>query len=87
MSDGCVRCGSTKIIPRVPFLDHYGDSGCLSQEAEVEVAGVPTAIFFKDRATGNVYARICAECGYTELFTSNAQELYEKHLKAEGERG
>lgn len=86
-SSGCARCGSMKVIPRVPLLDHFGDVGGFSKEASVEVAGVPSALCFKDKVSGKVHARLGAECGYTELFTSHAQELYEKYLEAEEGRG
>lgn len=82
MSDTCTRCGSTKIIPDVPLLDHYGEVGGFSQESSVAIDGDPQAWFFKDRTYGKVHARVCGACGFTELFTLNCQELYERYLKA-----
>ena len=84
MNDACARCGSTKIIPKVPVLDSYGETGAWSQGATIEVAGAPQNFFFKDKASGGVHARICGDCGYMELFASNYRALYAKHVKATG---
>lgn len=84
MNETCRQCGSTRVIPKVPLLDHYGDMGGFSKEAQVKVAGAPEAWFFKEEAFGTVYARICGDCGYTELHTSNSRELYEAYQKATG---
>jgi hypothetical protein len=48
----------------------------------VRIEGNPSAWIRKDRLYGELTARICGECGYTELYVSNAGELYEKYLKA-----
>jgi hypothetical protein len=85
MSEACRRCGSEKIIPSVPLMDHYGDLGGFSDPARVSVSGQPDAWFFRDTATGRLRARICGECGYVELHASNFRMLYEKYLKARGE--
>jgi len=55
-------------------------------QATVQVAGKPEALVFTDAASGSLYIRICGNCGYTELFTSNPEELYEKYLKASGKQ-
>jgi hypothetical protein len=39
----------------------------------------PEAWVFKGTVYGRLQARVCGECGYTELFTTNAQELYEAY--------
>jgi len=80
MERNCPRCGSPKIIPQVPLLEHYGRNR--ADQMEVEVAGAPEAWIFTDTASGRIYARICGECGYTELWTSNFRELYEKHERS-----
>ena len=84
MEETCPRCGSTKIMPDVPMLDHFGRYGGMCKQAEVRVAGSPRARFFRDRAVGKLFARICGECGHTELWTSNAPALYEKARAAAG---
>jgi len=53
-------------------------------QSEVRVSGSPEAGFFKskDTASGKIFTRICGECGYTELWTSNFGTLYEKYEKS-----
>jgi predicted nucleic-acid-binding Zn-ribbon protein len=82
MEKTCQRCGSQKVIPSVPLLDHYGRFGTPAMQAEVQVAGSPEAWFFTDATAGKIHARICGECGFTELWTSNFRELYEKYETA-----
>jgi hypothetical protein len=82
MTDKCIRCGSTKIIPEAALLDHYGDMGMTSDHAQVEVHARPGAWFFTDSALGTVTLRICGECGYAELQVSNHRELYEKYERS-----
>jgi hypothetical protein len=77
----CRLCGSDKIIPDVPLLDHYGDTGIRSEQASVEVHGAPRAWVFTDSAEGKVSLSICGECGYAELRVSNPHELWMKYQK------
>jgi RNA polymerase subunit RPABC4/transcription elongation factor Spt4 len=86
MHDTCPRCGSDKLIPQVPLLDHYGDTGTWSDQAEVQVHGTPQAWVFKDTVAGKLSVRICGACGHAELQVSNFHELYEKY-KASGQLG
>lgn len=85
MQHTCPRCGSSKIIPDVPLLDHYGDMGMQASTAEVKVSGNPQAWVFKDTAAGMLSADICGECGHAQLRVSNHRALYEKYLKAGGQ--
>src|SRR5687768_17116835 len=75
----CAKCGSRRVIPRVGVHD-YGQPDDAHLRAHVETH--PQALFFKGSVYGRVNARICADCGYTELFTENANELYEAYIKA-----
>jgi hypothetical protein len=81
----CTQCGSEKVIPNVPLLDHYGSQGVFSRPAKVEVEGSPAAWFFKDIAEGGVSLSVCGECGHAELRVGNARELWEKYRRARGE--
>lgn len=82
MQRPCPRCGSSKIVPDVPLIDCYGDSGHHSSNAEVAVHGDPKAWFFRDTSTGQLLLRICGDCGYAELQVGNFRELYEKYVKS-----
>jgi predicted nucleic-acid-binding Zn-ribbon protein len=72
----CAKCGSKKIVPLASVMDqgHYSD-GTL----KTYVYSNPEAWVFKGTVYGRLQARICGECGYTELFTTNAQELYDAY--------
>lgn len=79
MPEKCARCGSEKIIPDVPLLDHIGDFGIRAEQSTVRVHGQPDALIMNDTAVGKVSASVCGSCGHAELFVSNARALYEKH--------
>lgn len=82
MKEACAHCGSEKIIPKVPLLDHYGDTGFRADQAEVRVHGNPQAWLFKDTVAGKLSLRVCGECGHAELRVSNYRELYAKYAQA-----
>lgn len=79
----CMRCGSDRILPNVPLLDHFDVN--ITKQAEVNVHAAPQAWFFKGTAVGQVFLSICGACGYAELRVSNARELWEKHQQAQGQ--
>jgi hypothetical protein len=79
----CKHCGSDKIIPGVPLLDSYGRYGQMTKPQEVAVDANPGAWVFKGTATGHVVAKVCGECGYTELYTTNHQELYDAYRRSQ----
>ena len=83
-NENCPRCGSDRIIPDLPLLDHYGDVGAFSKEGEVQIHGNPRAWMFKDTTSGKLRVRLCGACGHAELFVSNFEELYEKYRKSRG---
>jgi hypothetical protein len=78
----CMRCGSDKVIPDVPLFDTYGDTGFRKNPLGVEVEGRPEAWVFKDSEAGTLVARVCGECGHTELHTTNFKALYEKYRQS-----
>ena len=82
MIDKCTRCGSTKIIPEVPVMDHIGDFGVRARQAAVNVAGKPSALVFTDSASGELFLDICGACGHADLFVSDAETLWEKYEKS-----
>lgn len=84
MSGKCSRCGSAKIVPEVPLLDHFGDLGGWSKNAEVHVHGDPNAWIFRDTVVGNLVADICGDCGHADVRVPNASQLYEKYARTMG---
>lgn len=80
----CLRCGSERIVPDVRLFDRFGDTGAFTASTQLTVRGEPDAWFFKDSASGRLFANVCGDCGYVELHVENYRELYEKHVKATG---
>ena len=72
----CSKCKSEKVVPKARVMDrgHYsGDAGNLA----LVVYENPDALIFKGSHKGELYARVCGDCGYTEMYLENPQELYE----------
>ena len=76
----CPKCQSVKLIPRARVR---GDLGSL-QDLCVEVYERPEALIFKDVHRAELSARVCGECGYTELYVDNPQGLYSVYSAARG---
>jgi predicted nucleic-acid-binding Zn-ribbon protein len=72
----CPNCECTEIIMDVKIVDRGDDDR--HHELCLVVEGDPTAWIFKDNSYGVMRACICAECGFTEIYTTNVRELYEK---------
>lgn len=76
MAHPCVKCGSRKVIPDADLLDQgqYSD-GSLKAKYDRN----PSAIFRKGRSVSRLTARVCAGCGYVELYADNPEALYEAY--------
>jgi predicted nucleic-acid-binding Zn-ribbon protein len=77
----CSKCQSTKIIPEVYIRDYSPHVG--NTQLSVEIYEDPNALIFKGRHEGALNARVCGDCGYTELYVENPQELYSIYLNRE----
>jgi hypothetical protein len=75
----CSRCGSTKMIHSATIVDQ-GDSS--DGTLKVMVQGVAYALFFTDRAFGEIKPDICGDCGHIDFRVANPRELYEQEQKA-----
>lgn len=78
----CGRCGSEKVIPTARVAEP--DDGVARRNLEIEVSGNPNALLFKNTYRSPLYARVCADCGYTELyaeFTRGLWEVYQEGLE------
>jgi len=73
----CLKCGSSDIIPNVSIVTH----GQGASQVEVEFYDNPKALIFKGTHTGTLTAYICGQCGYTEMYVSNAQYLLNNYRK------
>ena len=76
----CLRCGSSKIVPRVRILDQGQYS---NGKLQVVIDADPDALIFKDRLYDQITADICGECGRVELKAEHPQELYEHFLRSQ----
>jgi predicted nucleic-acid-binding Zn-ribbon protein len=76
----CPNCGCTEIIINARILDKRegGDD-----ELRVAVDGKPNAFIFTDTSYGEMTACICSDCGFTEIYTANARELYQKSVRSQ----
>jgi predicted nucleic-acid-binding Zn-ribbon protein len=79
----CAKCGSAKIVPRARVTELAGD---YRGEISVGVDERPEALVFKGNKHVNVHARVCGECGYSELYVDDPAGLYESYLKSRASR-
>ena len=79
MTNKCPKCGSSKIIPDAQVLDQgqYSDG-----HLKVVVAEDPDALLFKGKKRTPLRARVCGECGFTELSVEDPHLLYAAYLKS-----
>ena len=71
----CPKCGSKECVPDARVIDrgdYNGDAGDLL----VGVYRRPSAMLLKGKVTATLHAKVCASCGFTELYASNPQALH-----------
>ncbi|MEL7363299.1 MAG: hypothetical protein AAFN13_14585 [Bacteroidota bacterium] len=77
----CAKCGSDRIITDAKTsLKDYGGT------IQVSVQANPSAIMIKGTTHGILRARICATCGYAELYANNLDALWHAHEQAQRDR-
>jgi predicted nucleic-acid-binding Zn-ribbon protein len=76
----CPKCSSQEIMAEVRVKDRGGrfnpDNPLKAVVDEPEVS-----LSMSDGASGQVRAWICAQCGYTELYTDNLENLYRTYKR------
>ena len=65
----CVKCGSSRFIEKVRLMDQAGSHG--EDDLAVTVYRNPDAMLFKGAVSHPVRPRVCAECGYLELYVED----------------
>jgi predicted nucleic-acid-binding Zn-ribbon protein len=70
----CAKCGSTEIIHDAEVRD-YDASSYRRLSAYVSLRNPQGGFFKKTTESGELLARICGECGYTEFYVTNYQAL------------
>jgi hypothetical protein len=76
----CARCGSDRVVPRAAVWDQGRYS---SGTLQVYVEANPGAFLFRGTTYATLHARVCAACGYTELFADGAEGLYQAYRKSQ----
>ena len=85
-NEECPKCQSTEIIPNVRILDRMSAADFDATDLTTVVYDNPGALVFKGKHLGFLNAQICGQCGYTELFVSNPEELLAAYKKAQARR-
>jgi hypothetical protein len=80
----CDKCQSKKIIPQVQIVDKTDYN--VPTELSVVIYENPDAWIFKGEHKGILKAWICGDCGYTEIYLENPQDLYEKYQDLKNKR-
>jgi len=77
MKDGvCPKCGSNEVMGAVPIADR-GHANGIHDLLSAVIDEEPNAIIFNQLKTFRINAWVCANCGYTELYTVKPRELKE----------
>jgi hypothetical protein len=75
----CAKCGSSRVVPQATTWVQGETGGAL----QAYICSKPDALLFKGTAYATLYARICAQCGYAELYAKGgAEHLYEAYCKS-----
>jgi predicted nucleic-acid-binding Zn-ribbon protein len=80
----CPKCGSSEIVPRARIIDR-GDYNAAGQ-LQVGIEKKPEAWVFKQLVQSELYATICASCGFTEIYASNPRAIYDAYQAARQEQ-
>jgi predicted nucleic-acid-binding Zn-ribbon protein len=73
-SDKCPKCASQRLIKGIRIFGHRLDDS--KSDLTVEIYEEPDALIFKGTHQGTLQAWICGDCGLTELYVSNPDELW-----------
>ena len=83
MAETCAKCGSARVIPMAKMHDQgqYSDG-----KLKATIQKKPDAWIFKGTVGVPLRARICGDCGFTELFAEKADALYKAWTRAAAKR-
>ena len=77
----CSKCGSTKVVPRARVIDR-GHFGADYGNVQVGAARRPQKLF-KLQEKVDVYARVCGECGFAEMFVDDPAAIYRAYAESQ----
>jgi predicted nucleic-acid-binding Zn-ribbon protein len=72
----CPKCSSTRLIPKATVIDH-GDH-MSEQPLKVATYKNPDSFFKKKELNTTVYAWVCRDCGFLELYASYPEDLIQQ---------
>ena len=78
----CSKCGSSKVVPRARVIDR-GDHSTDVGNVRLGVDRKPQALVFKGQERADIYARVCGECGFAELFVEDAGSIYQAYVESQ----
>ena len=79
MAEVCAKCGSDRVVPLASIRDQ-GESS--DGKLRTEVYTNPEAWVFKGTVSATLRARVCGDCGFTELFAEKPKALHDAWRKA-----
>lgn len=82
LPQACPRCGASRIIERASVIDN-GLAG--NDDTYVRVGPKLGSKFSKSSHDEKLLARVCGDCGYTELYAQNPQVLWAFHQRTSEE--
>lgn len=65
----CMKCGSADIVPHARVMQGS------DRDLELRVDADPGALLFKEATRISLEARVCGQCGYTELYATDPAAL------------
>jgi predicted nucleic-acid-binding Zn-ribbon protein len=74
----CAKCGSEEMIDAIAVDRGHSNA---RNVLEVEIQKRPAAWVFKDRVASPLRARVCGDCGYTELYATDVAPLLRAYKK------
>jgi predicted nucleic-acid-binding Zn-ribbon protein len=84
VKDGiCPKCSSTEIMANLTILDR----GYFNTKAPVRVLveeprpAKTDPFWMSDGASGQLQVYVCSQCGYTEFYTDNFENMYKKYKR------
>lgn len=73
----CPKCGSHHVMRDV--VAEAKETGSFASHPLTMRLSRPGFLGFSSTARGEVKATVCADCGYTELYTDNLAELWQMY--------
>ncbi|MCY4402145.1 MAG: hypothetical protein OXD54_06160 [Candidatus Poribacteria bacterium] len=73
----CQNCDSERIMTNCPIRDGQGFKVC------IHIATKPDALLFKGNHKKDLFANICADCGYISLTVKNPEGLSQIYTQRE----